>query len=123
MQPRMEKYPGRRPAFDKIGGLARAKLEARKCLRRLSGERIERIGRAVKNGNGNQIEDSGPAPPAGHLGQVVGPHQPYELDPGKGEFHGRQCVHCIACAEAAFDVGYTDTGMANDTPMKPPELE
>ena len=114
----MEENPGRGLLFHQVMRVLCPQLEPFERMRRLAGNRIKRIGSAVEYCNGHQSEYFRPATPVRHLGKIVRPHEPDEIDARKTELQHLQRIYRVEGAGSRLDIEDPDVRMAGDRPRR-----
>src|SRR5688572_20503854 len=111
IQPMMDERPGRwRRDRQPSCRLFRAP-EGLETPSRLGGHRSISIGRTVENRNWQLVKYLCPVLPFGDLGQIIGPHQPYETAVPMRLAELSEGVGGVAGAEPGLDVGDADFGV------------
>ncbi len=88
----MEERPGGRRVIGQFSRMLRCEPAPGKHLRCLPGQRLCRIGRAIKNRNGNRREECLPVFPLRELDQIVSTHDPDESFFGKTGLNSAHAV-------------------------------
>ena len=112
----MEEVPGGRRLIRESSCIPVYLSVRRENVRRLSSQRLYRIGCTVENRNGGKGEQLSPVFPARKLQQIVRAHDPDEFFLGKTVYQGFQGIHGVARPQSGFDVGYGDPAVLCDRP-------